>query len=474
MTDVIQIDDSSTQHPETILGFYFNAVNTTLYNNSSALSYYTDGPISWTEKKGLSFDTNLSSNKLNYSCSDHSSAFKFQKITSSQSSDANPNTQATNNETLNFSGLNGQSLDYSEQDNSKHTESSVTKGGSKVPDTGEIFNPSFQSTSTSDSAAAKLAYTFKEGLNTKKNTTDDLTVIYSSSSSSTNSTGSSDSYTYAKELADPTDPSLGYIYNQTSNTHIDNSSNSTTDSTNYSYQDGAGYSFVLKIDSSLQTTQSTTSKSNANGDSSTANVNNTKASFNISNFSYSDKLGNSFSLTGKDNLSSKLDSSDNTITTETAVIIKPNIKTPEYTISANQNNLQTNNDSQNMTLSSLGNLVNLKTFDPAGVFASIKDTLLGIILPEDNVITVTNKITGQTIDAGAGNDTIKGNNGDDSLTGGSGKDNLTGGNGADTFIFNSSDYDFTAKSYTTDTITDFKTGTDKIVLVQAPLTFIKH
>lgn len=52
---------------------------------------------------------------------------------------------------------------------------------------------------------------------------------------------------------------------------------------------------------------------------------------------------------------------------------------------------------------------------------------------------------------------ITGTDGDDIIIGGSETDTLTGGNGADIFVL-------TSLSYATDTITDFKTGTDKIQL----------
>ena len=56
----------------------------------------------------------------------------------------------------------------------------------------------------------------------------------------------------------------------------------------------------------------------------------------------------------------------------------------------------------------------------------------------------------------AGNDLLNGDNGNDTLRGGLGNDILTGGNGSDVFVF--------AALEGTDTITDFKLGTDKIGL----------
>lgn len=60
------------------------------------------------------------------------------------------------------------------------------------------------------------------------------------------------------------------------------------------------------------------------------------------------------------------------------------------------------------------------------------------------------------LNGGAGNDTLDGGKGADILTGGAGNDLLTGGKGADTFVF--------AAGEGTDTISDFKLGTDLIGL----------
>jgi Ca2+-binding RTX toxin-like protein len=64
------------------------------------------------------------------------------------------------------------------------------------------------------------------------------------------------------------------------------------------------------------------------------------------------------------------------------------------------------------------------------------------------------------IDGGAGNDTISGGDGNDTLTGGSGADRLSGGLGADGFRF-------VTTGEGADTITDFASGTDKILVVAA-------
>jgi Ca2+-binding RTX toxin-like protein len=60
---------------------------------------------------------------------------------------------------------------------------------------------------------------------------------------------------------------------------------------------------------------------------------------------------------------------------------------------------------------------------------------------------------------GAGDDTLAGGAGNDTLVGGAGNDVLTGGDGVDRFV-----YDRSSGSSGIDTIKDFVTGTDKVVL----------
>lgn len=67
-----------------------------------------------------------------------------------------------------------------------------------------------------------------------------------------------------------------------------------------------------------------------------------------------------------------------------------------------------------------------------------------------------------TLDGGTGNDVLLGGDGDDQLIGGNGVDVLTGGNGADHFLF-----DKLLGRTNIDTITDFESGIDKILLDDA-------
>lgn len=68
-----------------------------------------------------------------------------------------------------------------------------------------------------------------------------------------------------------------------------------------------------------------------------------------------------------------------------------------------------------------------------------------------------------TLNGGLGNDALAGGIGNDSLTGGIGRDVMTGGDGADRFVFQTISQTGLTTT-TTDVITDFRHGIDKIVL----------
>jgi Ca2+-binding RTX toxin-like protein len=85
-----------------------------------------------------------------------------------------------------------------------------------------------------------------------------------------------------------------------------------------------------------------------------------------------------------------------------------------------------------------------------------------IILGNSARNTLDGGLGDDTLDGGAGNDVLLGGNGDDQLIGGNGVDVLTGGDGADHFLF-----DKLLRRTNIDTITDFESGIDKILLDDA-------
>jgi Ca2+-binding RTX toxin-like protein len=70
-----------------------------------------------------------------------------------------------------------------------------------------------------------------------------------------------------------------------------------------------------------------------------------------------------------------------------------------------------------------------------------------------------------TLDPAANNSTLAGGPGDDTLIGGAGDDTLAGSGGADTFVFDG----HSQSANGIDTISDFLTGTDEIVVDVASL-----
>ena len=77
--------------------------------------------------------------------------------------------------------------------------------------------------------------------------------------------------------------------------------------------------------------------------------------------------------------------------------------------------------------------------------------------------TLTGNSGANVLSGGSGDDSVSGGTGNDTVLGGAGKDRLTGGSGRDTFDFNALS-EMGLSSSTTDVITDFARGRDKIDL----------
>jgi Ca2+-binding RTX toxin-like protein len=77
--------------------------------------------------------------------------------------------------------------------------------------------------------------------------------------------------------------------------------------------------------------------------------------------------------------------------------------------------------------------------------------------------TITGNTAANTLNGGSGADTMYGGAGTDKLIGGTGKDQLSGDGGNDTFVFNNV-VESAITATTTDVITDFVSGRDKIDL----------
>jgi Ca2+-binding RTX toxin-like protein len=107
--------------------------------------------------------------------------------------------------------------------------------------------------------------------------------------------------------------------------------------------------------------------------------------------------------------------------------------------------------------------VTLKATDSGGLSASTPLTINVVNTPTIAGTAAADSITAglgnDSISGGAGNDTLSGGAGNDTLVGGAGNDVLTGGVGSDRFAF-----DAILGDSNIDTIKDFVTKTDKIVL----------
>jgi Ca2+-binding RTX toxin-like protein/uncharacterized protein YegL len=83
--------------------------------------------------------------------------------------------------------------------------------------------------------------------------------------------------------------------------------------------------------------------------------------------------------------------------------------------------------------------------------------------------TITGNANNNSLNGWDGNDTLDGAAGLDTLTGGTGNDNLIGGAGSDRFIYNTNAA-FTNSAIGIDSLADFTSGTDKIVLDKTTFT----
>ncbi len=86
--------------------------------------------------------------------------------------------------------------------------------------------------------------------------------------------------------------------------------------------------------------------------------------------------------------------------------------------------------------------------------------------------TLSGRTGNDFLSGGAGNDTLDGMDGNDTLNGGAGDDTLTDGSGSDRFVYDTGWMPFSSVNFGVDFITDFVSGSDKILLGKTTFTSI--
>jgi len=128
---------------------------------------------------------------------------------------------------------------------------------------------------------------------------------------------------------------------------------------------------------------------------------------------------------------------------------------------ADGSSVQTTIEQHNSINSGLGGSETV-TLSDAGTISA--NSNVEIYQLADGVNTFTSSSSNHTILGGSGDDTIVGGSGIDTITAGAGVDTLTGNGGADKFKFSTTDTGINSLSEA-DSITDFQTASDEIVLV---------
>ncbi|QLE58891.1 S-layer family protein [Nostoc sp. TCL26-01] len=132
------------------------------------------------------------------------------------------------------------------------------------------------------------------------------------------------------------------------------------------------------------------------------------------------------------------------------------------------------NDTLSFSGTSSGVRVNLGIITTQTVNSNLKLTLSANNVIE-NVVggTSSDRLIGNTLnntlDGGSGNDVLTGRSGADTLIGGAGNDTLSGGADSDRFLY-SSGRAFTSSDFGVDLLTDFLSGSDKLVLSKQTFT----